>query len=189
MVRQEKLVTVGNLVAGIAHEINTPLGAINASAGNLRHTLLELFKEKIPSGSLLDLQFACESANGIDLATRLTSREERALTAELNAFLTTEFPHLDQQQRYALTCRMRYPCGQQQSAARIVRFGKARCETGSSVWMMRVRRAIMAISSASEKAADVVRALKTYLHAGSKEKTAVQLRPSIDAVLCFIRAS
>ena len=189
MVRQEKLVTVGNLVAGIAHEINTPLGAINASAGNLRHTLLELFKEKIPSGSLQDLQFACESANGIDLATRLTSREERALTAELNAFLTTEFPHLDQQQRYA---RLLAECAIHVDNSSLLHelfdSEKPDVKLDLLVWMMRVRRAIMAISSASEKAADVVRALKTYLHAGSKEKTAVQLRPSIDAVLTLYQS-
>ncbi len=189
MVRQEKLVTVGNLVAGIAHEINTPLAAINASAGNLRHTLLELFKEKIPSGSLQDLQFACESANGIDLATRLTSREERALTAELSAFLTTEFPHLDHQQRYA---RLLAECAIHVDNSRLLHelfdSEKPDVKLDLLVWMMRVRRAIMAISSASGKAADVVRALKTYLHAGTNEKTAVQLRPSIDAVLTLYQS-
>jgi signal transduction histidine kinase len=46
----------------------------------------------------------------------------------------------------------------------------------------------MAISSASENAADVVRALKTYLHAGTKEKTAVQLRPNFDAVLTLYQS-
>ena len=189
MVRQEKLVTVGNLVAGIAHEINTPLGAINASAGNLRHTLLELFKEKIPSGSLQDLQFACESANEIDLATRLTSREERALTAELKAFLTTEFPHLNQQQRYA---RLLAECAIHADNSRLLHqlfdSEKPDVKLDLLVWMMRVRRAIMSISSASEKAADVVRALKTYLYAGTNEKTAVQLRPSIDAVLTLYQS-
>ena len=44
IVRSEKMVILGQMVAGIAHEINTPSGAINAAVVNMSHHLKELMQ-------------------------------------------------------------------------------------------------------------------------------------------------
>ncbi len=39
LIQSEKMASLGNLIAGIAHEINTPIGAIKASLGNLENSI------------------------------------------------------------------------------------------------------------------------------------------------------
>ena len=42
---QEKMVTIGELASGVAHDLNTPLGAIKSGTENVSYTLDVLFKK------------------------------------------------------------------------------------------------------------------------------------------------
>jgi signal transduction histidine kinase len=44
LLQSEKMASVGQLAAGVAHEINNPIGFINSNLGSLRHYVEDLFK-------------------------------------------------------------------------------------------------------------------------------------------------
>jgi signal transduction histidine kinase len=91
IIQSEKMAALGHLVAGIAHEINTPLGAIQASISNISNGLSQslqqlpqLFQQLPPER----LQEFCWLLNRTTQSRELlSSREERQLRRTLKQAL------------------------------------------------------------------------------------------------------
>ncbi|MCB0193446.1 MAG: GAF domain-containing protein [Anaerolineae bacterium] len=91
LIQSEKMAALGQLIAGIAHEVNTPLGAIRASIGNISHALSdsirqlpELFQRLTPKQqkeffALLEKALASE----VSLSSREERKAKRALRKHL----------------------------------------------------------------------------------------------------------
>lgn len=90
LVQSEKLAALGQLIAGIGHEINTPIGAIKATAYNLRDSLGEILKVTPQVLRSLDdslLQLSEELILGSNRNNSITMKEGRVLRKELTARL------------------------------------------------------------------------------------------------------
>ncbi len=87
LIQSEKMAALGKLVANIAHEINTPIGAINASAGNILHALedaLRLLPEEFRAmQDAQQIAFINLARRACQPKTSLTSREERQRKRDL----------------------------------------------------------------------------------------------------------
>ncbi len=87
LIQSEKLASLGQLVASIAHEINTPLGAIRSSADSIEEILLDTLPNFAQFIKKLDNQTLFIFDEMIQVATQkidtLTSRQKRTLKYKL----------------------------------------------------------------------------------------------------------
>ncbi len=188
LIKQEKLATLGLLIAGIAHEINTPLGAIKASNDNIIDTINSDILNSIRTYEADIIKFGFELFSFYKKPSKvLSTREERVITQLIEKQLLI---NNETQKNANFYARKIFELGYRELDFNLnfyLEHGKSYEIFTLAIYFIKIISSSNTINVAVDKATKVLRSLSTFSHGNPNDEIInFNLRENIESVITIL---
>jgi PAS domain S-box-containing protein len=192
LVEQDKLATIGEISAGIAHDLNTPLGTIRVGADNVRFMIDHLLTKELNSLSSEDLKFILHNAPTRDVENFIGGLQLRKEKAEFLEFLKLKYNELDEQLLNSiaeLMVKARISVNNDEIIKRIFSSSKPLLFADVFYQIYQACNQLETIKGSSDKAVKVVQDVRSFIKGeiSQNEKRLFNLKENISTVLGVFR--
>lgn len=185
---QEKLVTLGEISSGIAHDLNTPLGAIKSGAESVRYTLEQLFKGSIWKCTESQITNACtiavESEDDLFIGGLQQMRETRAMEEILLKNFSNVVDETELKTLSSALVKARFKPTDEQFINELMAIDNRLDYLDVILQMKTIRTLVDTILKSSDRASRVVQDLRSFIkEQKNTQRTTIDLHQNIGTVL------
>ena len=187
ILEQEKLVTIGEISAGIAHDLNTPLGTIRVGSDNVSFILDKLFRDNLSDFKREELIEILDYVKRNKIEIYVGGLQIRKEKEDMVNFLTEKYVDLsiEELNTYGdLLVKCRINLSQEELIDKMLKRtnGLVYLEVLSQVQMAMAQ--LNTIKSSSDKAVRVVQDMRAFIKGETTvERKLINLRENISTVL------
>jgi signal transduction histidine kinase len=185
LANQDKLAMIGEITAGITHDLNTPIGAVKIGAESIRYSLENLFKSVIEKCTFEQLHYSCSRAVESNVKMFIGGLQVMRETKAFNEVLQQRYPDRTDLDSLASAFVKARILADEDTVIDYVMSGNNPMELLDLMYHIQsIRTFVDTVMEAGEKAASVIRNLRFYLKEGANlSKEHVNLHENIRTVL------